>query len=226
MSRLHCQFHNAPAIFAGDLLDEVFQPIMDRTEQYLASRLGAELRPRWDQSQRCWVGCSSHHCLTRPRAFAGDRQQRGGYHFAGRGPYPAMEPTSQVCQTFRPTSSFVQNVDASGQTARFSFLGTRAPLPANARLRTTRSKRREQYASGSTRSCFYRQSFALKHVHDSVGQVLALFSYGGAKTWKWKAGHAQRHAWAHDQLVSPHHWSSRLRSACTWLFIPCMNHRG
>lgn len=42
MIRLNCQFHHAPAIFAGDLLDDLFQLIMDWTGQDLASTLGAE----------------------------------------------------------------------------------------------------------------------------------------------------------------------------------------
>ena len=41
-----------------------------------------------------------------------------------------------------------------------------------------------------------------------------------------ESGHAQRRAWAHDQLVYPHYWLPQLHRAYTRLFIPWMNRRG
>ena len=153
------------------------------------------LRPPWDKSQGFWVGCYSHH--------------------------PAMAPRSRSARLFGRRTLASRTWTLRGRPPVFRSLVLL--LPASARLRTTRSKRREKYASGSTRSCFYPEPFAAEPVHNSVVQVLSISSFGGAK--KWKSGHAQRRAWAHDQLVSPPNWSSQLPHACMWLFIPWMNHR-
>src|SRR6516164_7766959 len=83
----------------------------------VSDRVKGYLRPPLNQSRGFQVCCDSHH--------------------------PTMEPTSQVCWTFRPTTSSAQDVYVSGQTARLSFVVTLAPDQRPAPFDTKQEKREE-----------------------------------------------------------------------------------
>jgi hypothetical protein len=133
------------------------------------------LRPPLNKSRGFWLGWHSHH--------------------------PSMEPRARSPRLLSRRTLTPKILTFRGKPPVFRSL--LLLHPASARLRTTRCKRREEYACGSTWSCFYPWPCAREPVHDSVGKVLQAHSFYPCKKWKW--GQTERlrarPAWVFTQLV-------------------------